>query len=91
MTVAMCLTWLVLFYFTALAFMRGKIFTASPEETLRDTRLKRPDLEMALFANTAVGVGVVSVVNEHGVRETRMGVMSPPPPRNAPKPEERQE
>ncbi|KAH8107242.1 voltage-dependent anion channel-domain-containing protein [Cristinia sonorae] len=72
MTILMCLTWLVLFYFTGLALLRGKIFTASPEETLRDSRLKRPDLEMALAASTQVGLGVVSVMNSEGVRETQV-------------------
>ena len=72
MTIAMCITWLILFYFTIVALLRGKIFTATPEETLRDTRLKRPDLEMALAASTQVGIGLVSAVAEEEARESRV-------------------
>ena len=80
MTIAMCITWLVLFYFTVVALLRGKIFTATPEETLRDTRLKRPDLEMALYASTQVGVGVVSSGQSQGERmTTSAGVQAPDP------------
>ncbi|THH29203.1 hypothetical protein EUX98_g4985 [Antrodiella citrinella] len=80
MTIAMCLTWLVLFYFTVLALLRGKIFTATPEEILRDTRTKRPDLELALVASTQVGVGVVSVVPVHSesVRERGSNTLAVP-------------
>ncbi|TCD62928.1 hypothetical protein EIP91_006226 [Steccherinum ochraceum] len=45
------------------------IFTATPEETLRDMRTKRPDLEMALAASTQVGIGLVSAVAEENARE----------------------
>lgn len=78
MTIVMCLTWLVLFYFTVVALLRGKIFTASPEETLRDTRLKRPDLEMALFTSTQVGVGIVSAVKAEEEAKAQASVSVPP-------------
>jgi hypothetical protein len=54
MTIVMCITWVVLFVLTALAFWEGKIFQSAPEEVRRDqlrlrfteqTRVK--DVEMA--------------------------------------------
>lgn len=36
MAVCMCITWLVLFFLTLMAFWRGKIFFAKPEDVLKD-------------------------------------------------------
>ena len=36
MTILMCAVWLVLFVLTLLAFFKGKIFLAKPEEVLDD-------------------------------------------------------
>ncbi|KAI0060713.1 hypothetical protein BV25DRAFT_923793 [Artomyces pyxidatus] len=38
MATLMCLTWLVLFTLTGVAFYRGEIFFAKPEDVLRDTK-----------------------------------------------------
>lgn len=37
MTIIMCLTWLVLFVLTAVAFYKGKIFISDEETVLKDT------------------------------------------------------
>lgn len=37
MVVFICLTWTVLFFLTLMAFWRGKIFFADPEDVLKDT------------------------------------------------------
>ena len=37
MTVLMCAVWLVLFFFTVWAFVKGKIFMAKPEEVIQDS------------------------------------------------------
>jgi hypothetical protein len=36
MVVFICVTWAVLFFLTLMAFWRGKIFFANPEDVLRD-------------------------------------------------------
>lgn len=36
MTIVMCITWLVLFVLTAVAFWEGKIFNSNSEDVLRD-------------------------------------------------------
>ena len=37
MTILMCAVWLVLFVLTLLAFFKGKIFLAKPEEVIQDS------------------------------------------------------
>lgn len=37
MTVLMCITWIILFVLTALAFWEGKIFISPPEAVIRDS------------------------------------------------------
>ena len=37
MVVFICITWVVLFFLTLMAFWRGKIFYAKPEDVLKDT------------------------------------------------------
>ncbi|PSR72182.1 hypothetical protein PHLCEN_2v11974, partial [Hermanssonia centrifuga] len=37
MTILMCITWVVLFVLTAIAFWKGEIFISTPEEIIRDT------------------------------------------------------
>ena len=37
MVVFICITWAVLFFLTLMAFWRGKIFFATPEDVLKDT------------------------------------------------------
>ena len=37
MTVIMCAVWVVLFVLTLLAFFKGKIFLAKPEEVIQDS------------------------------------------------------
>ncbi|CAL1707974.1 unnamed protein product [Somion occarium] len=64
MVILMCATWLILFFLTAIAFWKGKIFMATPEEIIRDVHAsekKKPkDLEMALVASTSqVAVALV--------------------------------
>ena len=36
MTIVMCLTWVVLFGLTLVAFYKGKIFISAPKDVLRD-------------------------------------------------------
>lgn len=36
MVVLICITWVVLFFLTLMAFWRGKIFCAKPEDVLKD-------------------------------------------------------
>ena len=36
MVVFICVTWTVLFFLTLMAFWRGKIFLANPEDVLKD-------------------------------------------------------
>ncbi len=61
MTIMMCITWLILFGLTALAFYRGKIFISSPEDILKESARRQEkalkekhDLESALLANQKV-------------------------------------
>ncbi len=37
MTILMCITWVILFVLTAVAFWKGEIFISTPEEIIRDT------------------------------------------------------
>lgn len=37
MVIFICITWIVLFFLTLMAFWRGKIFYAKPEDVLMDT------------------------------------------------------
>ena len=37
MTVLMCAVWLILFFLTVWAFVKGKIFMAKPEEVIQDS------------------------------------------------------
>jgi len=37
MVILICITWVVLFFLTLMAFWRGKIFFADPEDVLKDT------------------------------------------------------
>lgn len=45
MTVAMCLTWGVLFVLTLVAFWKGRIFISAPKDVLRDMVGKEIDNE----------------------------------------------
>ncbi|KII91028.1 hypothetical protein PLICRDRAFT_107381 [Plicaturopsis crispa FD-325 SS-3] len=43
MTIIMCITWLILFVLTVLAFWKGKIFMAKEEDVLKDEDIIRDD------------------------------------------------
>lgn len=73
MTILMCLTWLILFTLTLLAFQKGKIFISSPQDILQETAKRRErafrekekyDLESALMVNSNV---VVAFAEARGV------------------------
>ncbi|KAL4253503.1 tellurite-resistance/dicarboxylate transporter (TDT) family protein [Abortiporus biennis] len=60
MIVIMCVTWTILFVFTAIAFCRGKIFMTPSEEILRDLTEKEreEDIERALYTNGSVAMAI---------------------------------
>ncbi|TCD62929.1 hypothetical protein EIP91_006227 [Steccherinum ochraceum] len=78
MSVFMCIAWLILFGLTVLALWKGKIFTATHEEALRDARgSKRPDLELALMANSQIGVHNATTRECTSTDGERAGEVSP--------------
>ncbi|KAI0790688.1 voltage-dependent anion channel-domain-containing protein [Abortiporus biennis] len=69
MTVLMCITWLILFCLTVIAFCKGKIFMASPEDIIKDTVDRKRefsgmiqkldyDIERALFRGAQVAASM---------------------------------
>jgi len=44
MVVFMCITWAVLFFLTLMAFWRGKILFANPEDVLKDVPASKQNL-----------------------------------------------
>ena len=44
MVIFICITWAVLFFLTLMAFWRGKIFFADPEDVLKDSPSSRQSL-----------------------------------------------
>lgn len=90
MTVCMCVTWLVLFVLTVLAFWEGKIFISPPEDVIRDKlriRIvdkhgrehdleKGADLDLGAHRTMRVGDVEISVAHSDGPRTVAVSIDS---------------